>query len=68
MVVIGEILLMVIYCTGILWSFSVQNRKFLLFPSNFGSVAIKAMAFWEMLAFSQLNLPFAKIIKWFLCK
>ena len=43
-----------------LWLVVLPNGKFLLFFSLFGMLAIKAMAFWEILAFSPQNLPFLK--------
>ena len=43
-----------------LWLVVLLNGKFLLFLSLFGMLAIKAMAFWEILIFSQQNLLFFK--------
>ena len=46
-----------------LWLVVLLNGKFLLFLSLFGTLAIKAMAFWEILIYSQQNLPFLKHVK-----
>ena len=46
---------------SILWLIVLLNRKFLLFPSLLGSLAIKAMAFWEISIFPKKNLSFLKI-------
>ena len=43
-----------------LWLVMLLNGKFLLFLSLFGILAIKAMAFWEILVLSQQNLLFLK--------
>ena len=40
------------------------NGKFLLFFHFFGTLAIRAMAFWEISILSQQNLSFCKNVKW----
>ena len=60
MLAIWEILpLAPILCSN-LWLVVLLNRKFLLFLSPFGMLAINAMAFWEILIFSQQNPLFLK--------
>ena len=39
------------------------NRKFLIFLFLFGTLAVKAMAFWEISLSSHQNLPFLKHVK-----
>ena len=51
-----------ILCSN-LWLVVLLNRKFLLFLSLFGTLAIKAMTFWEILISSKQNLPFLKCVK-----
>ena len=64
MLAILEILpLAPILCSN-LWLVVLLNGKFLLFLSLFGTLAIKAMAFWEISIFSQQNLSFLKSVKW----
>ena len=52
-----------ILCSN-LWLVVLLSRKFLLFLSLFGILAIKDMTFWEILIFSQQNLLFLKNVKW----
>ena len=40
-----------------------SNGKFLIFLFLFGTWAVKAMAFWEILLSSHQNLPFLKCVK-----
>ena len=44
-------------------SYVWSNMKFLIFLFLFGMLAVKAMAFWEILLFSHQNLPFLKHVK-----
>ena len=44
-------------------SYVWSNGKFLIFLFQFGTLAVKAMAFWEILLSSHQNLPFLKHVK-----
>ena len=60
---LGNFALAPILCSN-LQLVMLLNGKFLLFLSLFGTLAIKAMAFWEISIFSQQNLSFLKSAKW----
>ena len=63
---IGEISPLAMFCAAIYTLCIVPNGKFLLFPSLFGMLAIKAMAFHKISPFAPFGatIYILYIVKW----